>query len=145
MLESGSSGSVRGVSSNGRPYREPRRIAEVDQTSASGGTTVVAPAQERAKSGHFAGAGQVAGKRFTQLSPDPGELKQPGKAAPIAPGEIAAREASRELSRRASLLQPVGHLGPIAARRSGRGRRRGRRTVRNPLVRVAHQSLELRR
>ena len=82
------------------------------------------------------------GKKVTQLSPDPGELKQPGKVAPIAPGETAAREASRELSRRASLLQPVGHLGPIAAGRSGCGRRRGRRTVRNPLVGVAQQSLE---
>jgi hypothetical protein len=27
MLESGSSGSVRGASSNGRPYREPRSTA----------------------------------------------------------------------------------------------------------------------
>jgi hypothetical protein len=29
MLESGSSGSVRGASSNGRPYREPRPFAAV--------------------------------------------------------------------------------------------------------------------
>jgi hypothetical protein len=29
MLESGSSGSVRGASSNGRPYREPRSIWRV--------------------------------------------------------------------------------------------------------------------
>ena len=42
MLELGSSGSVRGVLGNEHPYREPRRIAEVDQTSASGGTTVIA-------------------------------------------------------------------------------------------------------
>jgi len=28
MLESGSSGSVRGASSNGRPYREPRSVVD---------------------------------------------------------------------------------------------------------------------
>jgi hypothetical protein len=57
------------------------RIAEVDQTSASGGTTVVAPTQERAKSDHFADAGQVAGKRlrgFLRLanSSSPGKLRR---------------------------------------------------------------------
>ena len=31
MLESGSSGSVRGASSNGRPYREPRSRAVIDR------------------------------------------------------------------------------------------------------------------
>ena len=36
MLESGSSGSVRGASSNGRPYREPRSNALVDKTAPHG-------------------------------------------------------------------------------------------------------------
>ena len=42
MLESGSSGSVRGASRNGRPYREPRwRGAETDRTtSLTGGGRV---------------------------------------------------------------------------------------------------------
>jgi hypothetical protein len=35
MLESGSSGSVRGASSNGRPYREPRPILDLSGKPAS--------------------------------------------------------------------------------------------------------------
>ena len=35
MLESGSSGSVRGVLSNEHPYREPRPIPEVARTVAA--------------------------------------------------------------------------------------------------------------
>ena len=37
MLESGSSGSVRGASSNGRPYREPRPFAVLPDQPHTGG------------------------------------------------------------------------------------------------------------
>jgi hypothetical protein len=36
MLESGSSGSVRGASSNGRPYREPRSRVRIAGTTPRG-------------------------------------------------------------------------------------------------------------
>jgi hypothetical protein len=53
MLESGSSGSVRGASRNGRPYREPRPEAPFDPSPMNG--RFVASCGRRSKSSHAAG------------------------------------------------------------------------------------------
>jgi hypothetical protein len=42
MLELSSSGSVRGVSSNGHPYRDPRSILSVRGSPRSGGSAPIA-------------------------------------------------------------------------------------------------------